>query len=99
MMDELKPRPFCEGIFYIREDNCMSLSCAAEIEVKNGKVKSIRTKGMPRANGKDFWFLVCKKIKSGTEITNELANRILSFADESNNVLSYWSEREKEQEG
>ena len=79
------------GILRTYENNSMSLSCDAEVVIKNGIIIGIRYKGMPRTEGRDAWFSIYKSLERNQIISKEVIERILSYNGH-NNVVSVFKE-------
>lgn len=87
-MDEYK-----NGILRIYENNSSSLSCAAEITIKDSIIKDMHYKGMPRTEGRDIWFIFCQSLKKGQKIDNQTVNYLLEYNGK-HNIISVFEEVE-----
>lgn len=85
---------YTNGILRTYENNSISLSCNAEVVIKNGIITEIRYKGMPRTENRDSWFSIYKSFKKGQEISEETIKYILSYNGHYNIVSIFMEESE-----
>lgn len=79
------------GILRTYENNCMSLSCHADIKIEDGVIKDIHYNGMPRTEGRDSWFDIYKSFKRGQKIDKQIVKDLLSYHGK-NNIISVFEE-------
>ena len=79
------------GILKTYENNCMSLSCHADIKIKDGVIEDIHYRGIPRTEGRDSWFAIYKSFKRGQEISSAMVENLL-FYNGRNNIISVFEE-------
>ena len=81
------------GILRTYENNDMSLSCHANIKIKNEVIKDIYYKGIPRTEGRDSWLAIYKSFKIGQKIDNQTVNYLLGYNGK-HNIISVFEDEE-----
>ena len=79
------------GILKTYENNCMSLSCHADIKIKDGVINDMHYKGMPRTEGRDAWFRIYQSFKRGQKIDKQIVEYLLSYNGK-HNIISVFEE-------